>query len=79
MPIAYVMINTDIGHEDDVIKKLKKLTNVKEVYTVYGVYDIVTKVEAETMEKLKENVFANIRRIEEVRSTLTMIVTHGFS
>ncbi|MFQ5762377.1 MAG: Lrp/AsnC family transcriptional regulator [Candidatus Bathyarchaeia archaeon] len=78
MPVAFVMINTDTGREEDVLKKLKKLSNVKEVYTVYGVYDIVVKVEAESMEKLKENVFANIRRIEEVRSTLTMIVTHGF-
>lgn len=78
MPTAFVMINTDIGREDDAIKKLKKLPNVKEVYTVYGVYDVIAKVEAETMDKLKENVFANIRKIEEVRSTLTMIVTHGF-
>lgn len=28
--------------------------NVKEAYVVYGVYDIVARVEAETMDKLKE-------------------------
>ena len=47
---------------------------VKEAYIVYGVYDIVAKVEAENMEKLKEIVSWNIRRLEKVRSTLTMLV-----
>jgi DNA-binding Lrp family transcriptional regulator len=41
---------------------------------VYGVYDIVAKVEAESMDKLKEIVSWNIRRLEKVRSTLTMLV-----
>ncbi|MEM2042533.1 MAG: Lrp/AsnC ligand binding domain-containing protein, partial [Nitrososphaerota archaeon] len=35
---------------------------------------IVAKVEAENMEKLKEIVSWNIRRLEKVRSTLTMLV-----
>jgi DNA-binding Lrp family transcriptional regulator len=41
---------------------------------VYGVYDIIAKVEAESMTKLKEIVTWKIRRIDKVRSTLTTIV-----
>lgn len=74
MPIAFVLINTEIGAEDEVAKTLKGISNVKEAYTVYGVYDIVAKVEAESMDKLKEIVTWNIRRLDKVRSTLTMIV-----
>jgi DNA-binding Lrp family transcriptional regulator len=77
MPLAFVLINAEIGSEDEVLKELRKLSNVKESYVVYGVYDIVAKVEAESMDKLKEIVTWKIRRLEKVRSTLTMIVVEG--
>lgn len=77
MPLAFVLINAEIGAENEVLKEIKKVKNVKEAYTVYGVYDIVAKVEAETMDKLKEIVGWNIRRLDKVRSTLTMIVVEG--
>ncbi len=41
MPSAFVLINAEIGSEDEVLKQLKSLPNVKESYVVYGVYDIV--------------------------------------
>ena len=63
MPTAYVLINCDLGSEEEIIKQVKKLPEVIEVSGVYGVYDIVAQVEAEAMEK--------------VRSTLMMIVIEG--
>jgi DNA-binding Lrp family transcriptional regulator len=77
MPVAFVLINAEIGSEDEVVGELRKLDNVKESYVVYGVYDIVGKVEAESMDKLKEIVTWKIRRLDKVRSTLTMIVVEG--
>lgn len=77
MPSAFVLINAEIGSEDDVLKQLKALPSVKESYTVYGVYDIVAKVSADTMDKLKEIVTWKVRRLDKVRSTLTMIVVEG--
>ena len=74
MPIAFVLINAEIGSEEEVLRELKKLGNIKEAYLVYGVYDIVAKIEAETMEKLKELTSFKVRRLNKVRSTLTMIV-----
>jgi DNA-binding Lrp family transcriptional regulator len=73
-PMAYVLINTEIGSETDVLKVLKKVEGVKEAYAVYGVYDIIAKITAETMDKLKELVTWQVRRLDKVRSTLTMIV-----
>jgi len=75
MPIAFVLINTEIGSESDVLKVLKKVDGVVEAYSVYGVYDVIAKIKADTMDKLKEMVTWNIRRLDKVRSTLTMIVT----
>jgi len=77
MPVAFVLINAEIGSEDEVVTELRKIANVKESYVVYGVYDIVAKVEAESMDKLKEIVTWKIRRLDKVRSTLTMIVVEG--
>ncbi|MEM1607493.1 MAG: Lrp/AsnC ligand binding domain-containing protein [Candidatus Bathyarchaeia archaeon] len=74
MPIAFVLINAEIGSEGEVLNELKKVEGVEEAYSVYGVYDIVAKVKAESMEKLKDIVTWKIRRINKVRSTLTMIV-----
>ena len=77
MPVAFVLINAEIGSEDEVVAELRKIGNVKESYVVYGVYDIVAKVEADSMDKLKEVVTWKIRRLDKVRSTLTMIVVEG--
>jgi len=74
MPSAFVLINTEIGAENEVLKALKGIEGIEEAYAVYGVYDIIAKVRAETMDKLKEIVTWNIRRLDKVRSTLTMIV-----
>lgn len=77
MTLAFVLINAEIGSEDEVLKEMKSVPYVKEAYVVYGVYDIVAKVEAESMDKLKEIVTWKIRRLPNVRSTLTMIVVEG--
>ncbi len=74
MPTAYVLINADLGAEEELVKELKNIEHVSEVYVVYGVYDVVTKVEASQMEVVKETITWKIRRLEKVRSTLTMIV-----
>ncbi|MEM0116973.1 MAG: Lrp/AsnC ligand binding domain-containing protein [Conexivisphaerales archaeon] len=74
MAKAFVLINADLGAEDELVNELKKIPNVKEVYVVYGVYDLIAKVESDDMEKVKETITWHIRRLEKVRSTLTMIV-----
>jgi DNA-binding Lrp family transcriptional regulator len=74
MPVAFVLVNAEVGSEDKVVEELRKIPNVKESYAVYGVYDIVAKVEAESMDKLKEIITWKIRRLNKVRSTLTTLV-----
>jgi len=77
VPITFVLINAEIGGEEEVLEEIKKVEGVQEAHTVYGVYDIIAKIEAETMDKLKEVVTWHIRRINKVRSTLTMIVVEA--
>ena len=77
MPIAFVLINSELGKEENILKELRGIGNISEAHFVYGVYDIIAKVEAESMEKLKEIVTFKIRRLSDVRSTLTMTVAEG--
>ena len=73
MPVAFVLVNAETGSEDEMVAELRKIENVKESCTVFGVYDAVAKVEAESMDHLKEIITWKIRRLDRVRSTLTMI------
>jgi len=73
MPAAFVFVNAETGSEDEVLKGLGKIADVKEAHAVYGVYDIVAKVEAETMDKLREVIARKVRKVNGIRSTLTML------
>jgi DNA-binding Lrp family transcriptional regulator len=72
---AFVLVNTDLGSEDEMQSELKKVEGVVGVYQVYGVYDMLVEVEAESDQKLKEILFSKIRTLKHVRSTLTLTTT----
>lgn len=72
--IAFVLINMDLGKGATLTEALKEIPEVKKFYNVYGVYDYIVKIEAETMEQLKDIINTKIRSLDYVRSTLTMIV-----
>jgi DNA-binding Lrp family transcriptional regulator len=74
MPKAFVLINVESGSEEEVLSQIKKNEGVEEAYYSYGVYDIIAKIKAETMEKLREAVSQKMRNINKVRSTLTLIM-----
>ena len=75
--MAFVLITTETGSEQEVLDELRKIDAVKESYLVFGVYDIVVKVGADTMDKLRDIVTWTVRRLDKVRSTLTMILIEG--
>ena len=72
MPMAYVLLNTDIGAERDVLKALKSIEGVQEVFNLMGVYDIIAHVKADTMDKLT-NIINEKLRIGKVHSKLTVV------
>ncbi|MBE43709.1 MAG: Lrp/AsnC family transcriptional regulator [Thaumarchaeota archaeon] len=77
MPSAYVLINCDLGSEENIIKEINLLDGVKEVKGTYGVYDIITRIESDDMNVLKDTITWKIRRMSKVRSTVTLIVIEG--
>ena len=78
MPIAYVLLNSDLGSDVAIIAEIKETLadeNVElEVRGVYGVYDIILKLSSDNIEKLRAIITNKIRKINKVQSTLTMMV-----
>jgi len=77
MEYAYVLINCDTGFEESIIEQLKKINDVKAVQGTLGVYDIIAKIESQKPEKLKEAIIGDIRKLSNVKSTLTLMGTGG--
>jgi len=70
---AYVLINTKLGVIDEVLELVKKIDNVTEAYAVHGLYDIVAKIEAETVDRLKNTVTWKINQLYGIRSAFILI------
>ena len=74
MATAYVLISCDLGYETAIIDELKQLANVKEAHGILGAYDILVKVESDSGESLRDTITWKIRKLNRVRSTLTLVV-----
>jgi DNA-binding Lrp family transcriptional regulator len=76
MPTAYVLINCRLGKEPEIINELRRVPRVVEACGVYGLYDVITRITTDTDEKL-ETILRDIRRIENIISTNTLIKIEG--
>ena len=74
MATAFVLINSTLGAEDEVLKGLKEIKEVREAHMVFGVYDIIARIETDTMQELEDIISWKIRRLDKTRGTITMIV-----
>ena len=79
MAIAYVLINCELGSEESIIEQLKNLDGVTEVNGTFGAYDILAKIESTTDEVLRETITWKIRKMDKIRSTLTLMGIEGQS
>ncbi len=73
MTTAYVLINSDLGYEEQIIEELKHISDVKEVHGTFGAYDVLAKVESANVENLRDTISWKIRKLDRVRSTLTLM------
>ena len=74
MTIAYVLISCDLGFDAEIVDEIKQVKDVKEVLGVFGVYDILVKLESANAEILRDTIIWKIRKLNRVRSTLTLMV-----
>ena len=77
MATAYILVNCELGSEELIIQQLKNLDDVIEVHGTFGAYDILTKIESTTVETLREIITLKIRKMDQIRSTLTLMGIEG--
>ena len=73
---AFVLLNTELGQESGIAEALDGVEEIIAIHSLYGIYDLIIEMEAESMEKVKEIVFNKVRRLENVKSTITLL-TYG--
>ena len=71
---AYIMIKSDLGAEYDILKEIENIPEVKEAYQVHGIYNIIVRIATGKPNELKQVVEQKIRKIQMVRSTLSMVI-----
>ena len=79
MSTAYILINCDLGKDESVIEDLGHIESVKDVHGTFGAYDVLAKIEHERKDILREVITWNIRRIDYIRSMLTLMGTEDQS
>ncbi len=77
MATAYVLISCDLGFDAEIVDELKQVEDVKEVRGVFGAYDILVKLESANVENLRDTIVSKIRKLNRVRSTLTLMIIEG--
>ena len=73
MPMAFVMINTKLGSEKEILDEIRKIDEIKESCIVYGIHDIAAKIDADTMDKINE-IVTWVRSLDNIRATITLIL-----
>ena len=77
MSQAFVLINCELGSEEKIIEELKTLSDVKSAQGTFGAYDIIVEIASESVEQIRETITWKIRKIEKIRSTLTLTKVEG--
>ncbi|KAG2477509.1 MAG: Transcriptional regulator, AsnC family [Nitrosopumilales archaeon] len=78
MAIAYVLVSCDLGFDAEIVHEIKQVEDVKEVQGVFGAYDILVKLESANAEILKDTIIWKIRKLNRVRSTLTLMTAEAY-
>ncbi|HIE47211.1 MAG TPA: AsnC family transcriptional regulator, partial [Nitrosopumilus sp.] len=74
MEKAYILIVNESGTEDSVISNLNNIQSVTSAFGTFGSYDILTKLESTDEAKIQHDISNGIRKISNIRSTLTLLV-----
>ncbi len=75
MQRAFILINCEPGSENSVIDKLKQTDCVTQANKILGTYDIIAKVESDSPSILGSIISKQIRKIDRINSTNTLLET----
>ena len=75
MEKAYILLSCEIGTEHELAKQMSEIDEIKNVMITYGDYDIVAEAQTENTENMDKLITTKIRKLEKIRTTITLRVT----
>jgi len=72
---AYVLVKTEVGKTDFVLKDILDISKISKATMVTGDYDIVAELESDSVDDILGTVAQEIRQIRDVTETKTLIGT----
>ncbi|MGD1099685.1 MAG: Lrp/AsnC ligand binding domain-containing protein [Thermoplasmata archaeon] len=73
METLYLLVETEVGRLDEVLKRLKAVPSVTEVEAVTGPFDLIVKVQAPHINAALDTVVHRIRKVPGIKSTETLV------
>ena len=73
METLYLLVETEVGRLEDVLKKIRAVPSVTEVQAVTGPFDLIVKVQAQHINAALDIVVHRIRKIPGIKSTETLV------
>jgi DNA-binding Lrp family transcriptional regulator len=72
---AYVLAQVEPGKDEEVRKGAKKIHGVRRAVSTFGTYDLHIEVAFDSMEELDKFVFDEIRVLDGIMETVTLIAS----
>jgi DNA-binding Lrp family transcriptional regulator len=76
MEKAYILLSCEIGEEHNLASQLRAIDEIKGILITFGEYDIVLEAETTNSDKMDELITSKIRKLDKIRSTITLRVTN---
>jgi DNA-binding Lrp family transcriptional regulator len=77
METLYLLVETEVGRLEEVMRRLRAVPHVVEVEAVTGPFDLIAKIQADHINEALDIVVHKIRRIAGVQSTETLVTVSG--
>lgn len=71
--VAFVLIDCDNEFTNNILDELKEIDSMKEFLKLESIWKIIIKLEADDINKIREIVRWKIRKIPEIKTTLTLV------
>ena len=71
-----MLISCEIGEEQSLHSQLKEIPEIKNCLITYGSYDVVAEFVTDSASQINEIIISKIRKLPNIRSTITLRVTN---
>ncbi len=79
MVSAVVLVSTNIGEAKQVLQNIKQMEGVEEAHALWGIYDLIVKIKANSIDRLKDLIKLGLRQFAGVSNVLTLMIADSYN